>query len=346
MNQLSADEYLGMLQALYGEESNLPLPRIDQAQRIRLTADLMKDLTPVEKAKVDSNLKIQEDVLRETDQARFYGNFLLRLLSPAHRINIEQIPIGVIPNLDFNAATLRSPSGDPVIVVCSGLMATLFEVASWFAGTVDNQSGKAEVGFIEATEMIFRWAVFHNTHSKEWLPPSEFRTRNYLRIELTAGLVQNAMNFVIGHEFGHVMLGHLGDSAVETYSNMAKSDSAPPLDKYQFARHREHDADSVAVTLALDFSKNNHEGWPGAGAAGVELALQFIRLQEELFPKATQKPASHPSTVERLERCRSQLIREGGDAWVESVEREIASIKKCFDAIVAVGKPLVPKLAN
>jgi hypothetical protein len=344
MNQLSADEYLGMLQALYGEESNLPLPRIVQAERTRLTADLMNGLTYAERAKVDSDLQIQEDVLSETDQARFYGNILLRLLSGEHRRNLERIPIGVIPNLDFNAATLRTPSGDPAIVVCSGLMATLFEVASWFAGTVDNQSGKAEVGFIEATEMIFRWAVFHYTRSKEWLPPSEFRTRNYLRITLTAGLVQNAMNFVIGHEFGHVVLGHLADNTVKIHSNLAKSDSAPPLDKYQFAQNREHDADSVAVTLALDFSRNNHQGWPGAGAAGVELALQFIRLKEELLP--TQKPGRHPSSVERLERCRNQLLREAGDAWVESVEREIGSIKKCFDAIVAVGKPLVSRLVT
>jgi hypothetical protein len=338
----SAEAFLQAYQILISSETAVVRQRVDPAQLRRFQNDLMKGFTDQERLKANTDLDALGRLAKESDHARFHAERFLQLLSPAQRDVLSKIPIGSLPSLAFNAETLRSPSGDPIIGICSGLMATLFEVSSWYVASVPVARSQPEVDFAEATQMIFRLVVFHYTRSHEWLPPKPFRTTKYERMELAGGLFANAMNFVIGHEYGHVLLGHVADAGTVDHDCL-KGGSIPPLKVFDFSHNREFEADLEGIRLVLTFSRANHHGWPGAGAAGAILALQFLRLREELFPPR-EPSRTHPPATERLHRARRAILNDAGDEWRSDVEAQIAPLDRIFDSIVTVGRGLVGKI--
>jgi hypothetical protein len=152
------------------------------------------------------------------------------------------------------------------------------------------------------------------------------------------------MNFVIGHEYGHVLLGHLADARTADH-DCVKSGSIPPLKVLDFSHNREFEADLEGIKLALKFSRANHRGWPGAGATGTIMALQFLRLGEELFPR--RKPSrTHPRAVDRLERARRAILEDAGEEWRSDVEAQIDPIDRTFDSTATVGRKLVARMTT
>lgn len=83
----------------------------------------------------------------------------------------------------------------------------LFEVAAWCAAATPLPGSPPEAELGDATRNIFQWTVFYVTRSPEWVTQEVFRSQYPFRRNLIGGLYTNALNSVLGHEYGHARLG-------------------------------------------------------------------------------------------------------------------------------------------
>jgi hypothetical protein len=336
MNQNEATEFLKNYQ-IFAALRTAMRTRLRSDEMDRAFADLNRDdsVTPKE---FEEARKAREAWGNETDQIRLAADLLISMLPVNLGAQLQSIPVGTLPDLKLNAETLKSPSGDPIIVVATGLSAMLFEVAAWYAGATEIRGEPPEVEIRDATRNVFQWVVFYVTRSKEWIPKGIFRSKVPIRRNLIGGLWTNALNFVLGHEYGHAILGHLDHPDSKTL-NISNIDTAPLL-AYDFSHKMEHEADAKGAEIALAFSQSNHNGWIGAGASGTELVLQLLWLTEELFPQRAAR-STHPSPEERLNHFHESLRDRYGDGIVDGLH-DLASY---FDMTATIGKQVLRRNA-
>ena len=338
MNQNGATEFLRNYQFITALRTELPT-KVRGDERDRYFADLLLRSGGFTPEELEQERKTREAHGDETDTIRHLADGLISMLPTDWRTQLQNIPVGTLPDLKLNAETVRSPDGDPIIVVASGLGAMLFEVAAWYAGATELQGAPAEVEIADATRNIFQWTIFYVTRSKDWMPKDVFRSKFPIRRNLIGGLWTNALNFVLGHEYGHAILGHLNHPSCKTL-NISSFDSAPLL-VFDFSHQMEFEADVKGIEIALTFSKSAHNGWIGAGASGTELALQLLRLIEELFPRKTER-STHPSAVERLNRFHETLRDKHGDEIADSLHQ----LKSYFDMTATIGRHILDDIRN
>lgn len=336
MNQNEANLYLWAYQfdaaSKTGLRPSITLEEIERSFNDSHGHD--SSLTPEE---LEQFRQMRATIGKETDIIRYHADILIKMVPPAWRAKIETIPVGTLPHIEVNAATIRTPSGDPIIVVATGLSVMLFEVAAWCAAATPLAGSPPEAELGDATRNIFQWTVFYVTRSPEWLPKEIFRSQSPIRRNLIGALYANAIFFVLGHEYGHAILGHLEQPECKV-RNIAKRD-ARPLTAFDFSYQMEFDADAKGLELALEFSKANHGGWIGAALSGTEVALQVLRLLEELFPSRTEL-STHPPAAERLERVHAAVRGEYGDKIVDSL-RDLTAY---FDITAAVGRQILARI--
>ena len=332
MNQSEATEFLKDYQFLAALRTTLPTKlRSDEIDRY--LADLLRDGSFTSE-ELEEARRAREALGDEVDTIRHLANQLIGMLSADLRTQLQDIPVGTLPDLILNAETVRSPTGDPIVVVASGLSTMLFEVAAWCAGATEMEGAPAETDIGDTTRNIFQWTVFYVTRFKEWMPRDVFRSRFPSRRNLIGGLWANALNFVLGHEYGHAILGHL-DHAKTNAVNISSIGAAPLL-AYDFSRKMEFEADAKGIEIALAFSKAVHNGWIGAGASGAEIALQLLRLIEELFPRKGAR-STHPAAVDRLNAFHAILRHAYGDEILDDLHQ----LGAYFDMTAAIGKRIL-----
>lgn len=333
MNQQEANIFLWVYQLTAAMKSGLP-SKMTGDEADRYLSERFDNDSSLSTEESEQLRELRAKLGEETDLIRYHADGLINVLTPDWGARLKPIPVGTLPNLELNAETVRAPSGDPIIVVATGLAAMLFEAAALCAGATPLEGAPAEITLGDATRNIFQWTVFYVTRSPEWLPGEVFRSRFPNRRALIGGLYTNALNFVLGHEYGHAILGHLNNPSCEV-RNIAGA-GAPPLMAYDFSHQMEFEADAKGAEIALAFSKANHSGWIGAGVSGTHLALQILRLLEELFPSRTGPP-THPAAAKRLKRIHDAWRNEYGGETVDGLNQ----LTTYFDITAAVGRQIL-----
>jgi len=268
----------------------------------------------------------------EIDATRHHADRLIGVLPSVWQERLRSIPVGTLPDLKVNAATVKSDTGEPIVVIASGLSTFLFEVANWCTLATPMADEEPETTLSDATRHIFQWAMFYVTRQPEWFPQGLVRSKSPARRNLIGGLWTNGLNFVLGHEYGHALLGHLDTAQVKTIAG----DGGASLRAYDFSYQMEFDADATGAEIALEFSRSLHGGWIGAGTAGTELALRTLWLIEQLFPSRSPS-RTHPTSQQRVERMYHQWRQTHGD-WVVD---DLASLTRYFTVTAEVGKAIL-----
>lgn len=335
MDQVTATDILALYQLCSVRRTGLPaeLNRDDAARQLeRILND--PSISPEEAAQYRDVLA---GIHKEADVVRQMADRLVDSLPATVADKVKNIPVGTLPDLELNAQTLLTPNNEPIVVVASGLGTLLFELATYCAGATNMEGAPAELSLKAVTEGIFRWMMFYHTHSVEWVPES-FQSRYANRRSLIGALWTNAFNFVLGHEYGHVMLGHLTDPAATVHSLSSDINGGPVI--LSHSHTLEFDADLAGTDAAFAYAETTHKGWYTITAAGLELALQVLRLQEEMFPRVG--PSSHPPAAERLNAIHRIIAARYGQDIADSP----ADLATYFEITEKLARTIIPRIGS
>lgn len=272
----------------------------------------------------------------ETDKARWITRFILEGLNDNVDAEIKQslrvVPIGSLPTRDANAATVRAPSGDPVILIDMGVLALLHTAARAYVGAFPTPLTPPRWSFRQATEWIIQWCVAMALGNAllgiERVP----KFRDPARMMGSASIADNATAFLIGHEYSHILLGH-GASAQMTSAPILAASEAPELPVYRNAYAKEYEADKSGVELAVSFCRASHEGQYQMAFFGVAFFFRLIEVLYEVAPSAYVLD-SHPSPPERLKRLDATLH----DRYDDVMEQDLSNLRKFFDRTLMYAK--------
>lgn len=332
MDNAAAKEFLLDYQAAFGSE--LPT-KIRRDEFLRYISSKLESggLSDEERAMYQS---LVADA-RDFDVMQMMSEKLVSTLSVELRESLSQIPVGVLPKLLFNAETVQAGDIGPIVVVSSGLSAALLDIASWYVAATKIADLPAEVSEVEAAFYIVKTLIFNITGSRAWRPGKRPAPREPLRRNIIGGMWTNGLNFVLGHEYSHFILGHLHETSIQYRT---ANDSLPPLEVWQRSHQMEFEADLKGAEISFEFAKSLHDGDILAGSLGIEVVLNIIHLLDELFG-ASGEGTSHPKGSERLERFHIWLEEQYGAI---SVDR-LRSATQFFAVAAKFGQELIPRMS-
>lgn len=333
MDQLTATTLLTKLQLAHQQRSGLSAKITSQDLAEQDIEELLNDSSLTESERENAR-KAVTATQKEIDAVQFSADLLLRFLPAPLAGELKRIPVGTLPDLDLNAAMLLISPDQPIVVVNTGLWDCFFHVASWWASAGDMASAPAEISIVDATQNIFRAMLFYHTRDPDWLPGPAFASKYEQRRNMIGGLWTNAVNFVLGHEYAHVLLGHLPPDRAGSGQLTLDPRDAPDMLLPSYAQ--EFEADAKATEIAFSFSRLAHQENPLITAAGIELALQVLRLKNDLFPPK-RKTVNHPPAAQRLSAVRKAVAAQHGENIVELV----AGMSHTFDRTVTIGKAVL-----
>lgn len=219
---------------------------------------------------------------------------------------IEDVFFGMFPTYSVNAFAGFSPRGDRVVMLHSALPATISAWAKFFLAKMEANS-ESDPGEHLPTDDDLLWLCY--SVGSAWVPefkplipfsghftpktisPISDDSRNLARV-----LSESALLFVIGHEVGHILEGHVGYH---------------PTDK-TFNHNMEFEADSWGLRLCLRHALR----------AGVTSDDTFVTKFAMLGPHLSMgtiatirnvQTGHHPSVDRRFER-----IQDGVEAELEA----------------------------
>ncbi len=255
----------------------------------------------------------------------------LELLGRAHRKRLRDIPAGLAFVPEMNALCVRSLVGD--IVVASENLEHFYRYMTLaFHG---RELGMADLDRNHALLIAARIARGSEA------PDFDLDPRGVLEPVLereVARRVHAQMQFTFGHEYAHLLRGHLAGDAtavagagdVKTYAHALEYEA----DLYA-VRHVEQHADACR-TIA-------------EGACDVLVHLDFIgRVHDLCALKAFSVSSTHPSPEQRLRRLHQALGKRSplaGDAQIDALlERSAAMaerLRRIVDAAADRGQDLM-----
>ncbi len=223
---------------------------------------------------------------------------LIASLPQEHRAQLGQIAIGVLPTKSINAWVEPVPSGGEVIGFDFGTMSFLIALNKVLLSRITvlgfEPTMEYEVAARRARSIIK--SFFGEEEFPRW-PVSPRR----LLISSSLSNVQTA--FIVGHELGHVLLGHLK----EPYFNEVR---AAQLQEMEFR------ADERGGELALASFRRTHDPISGTAdttlaQAGVDIFMTYMIFMSRILgePVGTHT-SSHPSWEARRDKLRARYSQE------------------------------------
>ena len=226
-----------------------------------------------------------------------YVKILLRVLGDAQRAKASAFYFGVYPTFDINGFATRTPAGDRVVMLHSGLLFSipmftgLFVADIAYGGSVVDTHEEALLSHLSL--LAWLWTKSANRGMEGFreiaLPPDR-------RIE-HATLSNSVASFILAHELGHVFCNHQGYGS-DRSSNHAMEYQADAWGLGLWARH-------AAVNIPLMT--------PSIGHSRITLLGPFVALGL-IRALGGSESDTHPAPVSRFERVRdrfSVLFKEG-----------------------------------
>lgn len=263
---------------------------------------------------------------------------LIASLPQEHRAQLGQIAIGVLPTKSINAWVAPVPFGGEVIGFDFGTMSFLIALNKVLLSRITilgfEPTMEYEVAARRARSIV---KSFAGTDDLPRWPVSPRR----LLIASALSNVQTA--FVVGHELGHVLLGHMKE---------------PYFNEFRVAQLQEMEfrADERGAELALASFRRTHDPVSGTGdttlaQAGVDIFTTYMIFMSRVLggPVGTHT-SSHPPWEARRERLRTRFRQE----MTKEAQLLSSMAEDIFEGFIEVLKaeeeeeaaPVVPEVAE
>jgi hypothetical protein len=256
------------------------------------------------------------------DPRRLYsGTFIGSLRSGALAILQDEtgqtasIPIALLPTRQLNALSVASPRGGAVILLNSSVLWMLPMLFSLYTAldSWQRQDGTAkEFSPEQLADGLIRLAVFAATDDLTYLRSSRVVVApSDERLEELMNLILLAEHFLLLHEYGHVVLGHLNHDRTVLLGAIDGEQVAA----FDRVVDDEYEADAFAVSRLLRASSGRLR--PTDVAIGPGLLLNFFALVELVVRSlGTPHDTSHPPALQRWVRVQAMTeLEKNPDAY-------------------------------
>jgi hypothetical protein len=278
---------------------------------------------------------------RERRMVEFFNSKLASLLTPDEQRQIERINFMTAPSNVVNAMILRDQSD--VVVVFNLSMHTMFRLyVEWFMAACEATRVHDEPAMVQASCRLVQIAELGLTGHAPVLFPDKHQYNLFSRTILPVEAIQMidictsvAQFFVLAHELGHFVLGHMDND--QGWLRVASGSS---LELMNLSQQMEHAADTYALNV-LGRVRN-------VPAIGIAFALNSLfsmfavsEFVAGVIARASahisrSSPLTHPDATVRINIARNYIT---DDLELFDVMRQVSSFVSDFAWRELSGQP-------
>lgn len=248
------------------------------------------------------------------DAWRFYtAKPMLRAMSSQDRVRCQDLLVSLFPTYSIDSKFARSPRGDRLILVHVGMTQCLYRLLVPFSKVLAG----GELNSRDQIEMLSDVSL-HWSYGTSLAQVAEPQTNAQALIH--AHLIRACEWFVIGHEFGHSVLGH------ESYSTNT-----------ELNHKMEYEADEYGARLLFELLARgiDSQGESDQSTECYGLLAPALVLGSFSIPQ-TDETSFHPAPLDRMmtfiENYQSYIPH--GHTWpkahLDLVLRNMAGIAQCY----------------
>lgn len=315
-------EYITYLQDFYARLNGVPIEEGRLAVQDQVVDDVVRvyqkelsELLPreINLPKYVKEMLVNEGKLGLTGSESFLGEAIqdaFKLMSAADNERFGKTPIGLVPHKLFNAHSIRVPSGGNVIVVNTAIIGGLPIINRYIlsAFILRNRLYDNDIdGFIHDVSgfvLLLRRIVLYgqNALQSEGQSPDDSLDTLVKAIEYT--FAQRL--FILLHEIGHVVLGHLNDSNLQ--SQHPSDDEVNSIKYYLKSQNQEFEADSWAAQQMQNLESIHSKVNKVHVCMGLPFLFLVFHVLETVLTNELADKRTHPPARERLHRISSDLF--------------------------------------
>lgn len=303
--------------------------------------EMFKDEEFVKKVTAKENISTFEEFkakfitpyASEADQMRRIANEIIVAANLQESVLVD-IPAGTLATLDFNACAIKTKDNDRAIVLNIGVNTFLHAVSNSFVGSVVSPMVNLP-SFVSITDAIATSAQYAALSTLGWPKHGLTKTSGFKEpglMNAVSSLTDSTSAFIIGHEFGHFLCGHLDDSNVKV-SNLASKGNIDSLEFYQQSIDQEFEADETGFDLCIKWHKHTHTGQYQGAYLAIIFAFRLMELTEAFAPGGNGI-SSHPPTPDRRKKFEKLYYAE----FDAEVKNEIHFLDGFMDKVIAFAK--------
>lgn len=218
--------------------------------------------------------------------------------------SLESVPVGCVPLVDVGACSVRTPQNGAVVLLNQGLETALglFVSCLWTYMEARKQDTTTEIAD-EAFHAIEAMAIVVSASPGRTL--ENWGTHPLIRQLLggpskaevfAAEYVSVAQTFVLLHEYGHIILGHLKPANVER----KLLGQSVGVDVYQTNRGEEFAADEFAASRIVTSMRDAGYPTTAESALAIGMLFKYFEMRDICFRVNYAAPnRTHPPPRER-----------------------------------------------
>ncbi len=292
-------DYQKALSANNGLQYEFPGNLVEEKYR-----EMFQDEEFAKKVKAKDNVSAFEEFKKrfitpyasESDQIRRIANEIISA-SNLQESELKDIPAGTLPTLDFNARAIKTKHNDRIIVLNLGINNFLHVVANSFVASIASLAVNLP-SILSLKDAIITSAQYAAATTLGW-PKLGLSDTPSLREPGLMMAVSNLRDatcaFILGHEYGHFLRGHLNDSLTKICKLASGGDG---LEFYQQSIDQEFEADETGFALCVAWYKHTHQGQYQGVFMAIIFAFRLLELSD-VFSPTENRITTHPPPADR-----------------------------------------------
>jgi len=241
---------------------------------------------------------------------------LLGALPPDHRHLLYDVPIIVLPTKNPNAMIIQAPKGGYIIALDSGLISlltTLNKIVLCRLSLFGLEPNLSDGDAYKMAKNSIRFFLGQVESLPRWPAPPK-------KMLISSALGNIQISFIIGHELGHMVLGHLGAS--EPLSTKRIIQDVKPDDplyvthaykafRFKDAPEQEIEADRRAAELVINHFQRTYDPLFGDSEkayalAGIDILFTYFEYLRIVADLPSESP-THPPANQRKKFLRKYM---------------------------------------